>query len=59
MRQEHKSLSPLLSPDSDLLRLAALWPELPETLRKALAVWNELPEPIRAAVLALVGTAGK
>jgi hypothetical protein len=45
--------------DPDLSRLAALWSELPETLRKALAGWSELPEPIRAAVLALVGTVAK
>jgi hypothetical protein len=42
-----------------LARVIDLWAELPEALRSALAGWKDLAEPIRAAVLALVGTAGK
>jgi hypothetical protein len=40
--------------DPELARLAAIWGDLPKTLRRSLARWPELPKPIQAAVLALV-----
>jgi hypothetical protein len=40
--------------DPELALVFALWPKLPEPLRKALARWPEIPEAIRRAILALL-----